>query len=154
VTSQQPADRLLQLIKQAIDHSIANKSMFQECLTWVLQKSKSVQTNYKPAAIRAFYFDRALDRNWNSFQDYWQSNGTQWIEKLRQAIIEHQIIDRDWQFDDEQKQQLQRYYEVNKFLVDLMNISGAVSDTVRAQVEDTLVLPWEELQRRQPETYG
>jgi hypothetical protein len=65
VTSQQPADRLLQLIKQAIDHSIANKSMFQECLTWVLQKSESVQTNYKPAAIRAFYFDRALDRDLN-----------------------------------------------------------------------------------------
>jgi len=59
----------------------------------------------------------------------------------------------DWQFTDEQKLQLQRYYDANKFLVELMQIDGAVSDKVRAEIEDTLLLPWSELQRRQPGTY-
>lgn len=243
VKSQQPADRLLRMIKQAIDQSIANEPKLQEFLTWVLQKSESVSANYKPVAIRAFYFaldlnhtlaldldlngartyariralnldlnlnlnlnydrdhDRAsaffnfvrplaynfnfdlnlararaldlafyLDRalhaeiaskleqlkvklpeiyseNWKSLQQWLY--GIQWIEQLRQVMIEHRNIGHDWQFTERQLQQLQRYYDVNKFLVELMNIKGAVSNTVRAEIEDSLLVPWSELQRRQ-----
>jgi hypothetical protein len=267
VKSQQPADRLVRLIKQAIDRSIANTPELQKFLTWVLQKAGSVQARYKPAAIRAFYFVRALDlactlafardftlafardraldlaralactlafararvlalalplpldlarvlaldfarvlaldfalalplaldlslardlnralalardlsralspelaskleqlrmallkvsRGNREFQQWWQANGTQWIEQLRQAMIEHRNIGHNWQFDDAQTQQLQRYYNANKFLVDLMKIKGAVSGKVRAEIEDMLLLPWDELQRRHPETY-
>jgi hypothetical protein len=68
--------------------------------------------------------------------------------------IEHRNIGHNWRFNAPQKKQLLLYYDANKFLVDLMKIEGAVSDTVRTEVEDTLLLPWEELQRRQPEIYG
>jgi len=68
---------------------------------------------------------------------------------LRQIMVKHRNIGHDWQFTDAQKQQLQRYYDTNKFLVELMQIEGAVSDSVRAEIEDSLLLPWEELQRRQ-----
>ena len=34
-----------------------------------------------------------------------------------------------------------------------MNIEGAVSDDVRTELEDMLLLPWAELQRRQLELY-
>ena len=53
----------------------------------------------------------------------------------------------------EQKLQLEHYYNANKFLVDLTNMKGAVSEDVRAEIEDTLLLPWAELQRRQPGIY-
>ena len=46
-----------------------------------------------------------------------------------------------------------RYYDANKFLVELIKIKGAVSDIVCAEIEDTLLLPWDELQRRQPGIY-
>ena len=68
-------------------------------------------------------------------------------------MIEYLNIGHDWQFTDEQKRQLERYYDANKFLVDLMKIEGAVSDDVRAEIEDTLLLPWAELHRLHPELY-
>lgn len=309
VKSQQPADRLLRLIKQAIDLLIANQAELQRFLIWVLQKSESIQADYKRVAIRAFYFahahtfaydlaldlayaralaldldhdlalaralaldldrdlalvynldlaydlarthararaltlgralaldcalnldrararaltldldlahalvralalaldlaraldlahartlaldlartlDLALDlartlaltrypeiakqleqlratlslvslENWHNFQQWWQANGSQWTEQLRQVMIEHRNIGHDWQFDQTQKQQLQRYYDANKFLVELMKIQRAVSDHVRTELEDTLLLPMEELQHRQPGIYG
>ena len=80
--------------------------------------------------------------NWKSFHQWWQANGSRWVEQLRQVTIKHQNIGHDWQFTDEQKQQLKRYYDVNKFLVDLMKIEGAISEDVHAKIEDTLLLPW------------
>ncbi len=263
VKSQQPADHLLRVIKQAIDRSIAHDLVTNKFLTWVFEKAQSTQARYKPAAIRAFYFalalalalDRSLDRDRDcarsrsraldrdralsldrsldldlarsldlalalalnrdldrsldldldldrsldlaldlnldrsldldldhalnralnrahyipelvdqlkqlranlpkDLNGFLQWNKAQWIVQLRQVMIEHRNIGHDWQFMSAQKQQLRRYYEANKFLVDLMKIEGAVSDTVRAEIEDTLLLPWDELQRRQPEIYG
>jgi len=76
------------------------------------------------------------------------------LEHLRQMLIQHRNIGHDWQFNEQQKRQLQRYYDANRFLVKLMKVEGAVSEDVREEIEDTLLLPWEELQRRQPDVYG
>jgi len=247
VKSQQPADRLLRLIKQSIDRSISGEATLNQFLTWVLQKADAIQTNDKPAALRAFYFalDRDLDRNldlsqahalaldfarpldlaralapnlarasdltldldldldltrayvrarvhacdldlalaraltrdldlahhlacaldyelavklkqletklpspenWLHFQRWWQVQGQQWLNGLRQMMIEHRNMGHDWQFNEQQKQQLQRYYDANRFLVKLMKIKGAVSQKVRAEIEDSLLL--------YPEIYG
>jgi hypothetical protein len=51
------ADKLLLAMKQEIDSILANDEEIQQFLTWVEQKSRSVEAPYKPAAIRAFYFD-------------------------------------------------------------------------------------------------
>ena len=81
------------------------------------------------------------------------SDRTKWVEQLREVMIEHRNIGHDWQFTDEEKQQLERYYNANKFLVDLIKVEGAVSEDFRTKIEDTLLLPWTELQRRSPEVY-
>ncbi|MDF5729687.1 MAG: NACHT domain-containing NTPase [Rhizonema sp. PD38] len=49
------ADVLLALMKQHIDALLASDTKLQQILTWVEQKSESVEAAYKPAAIRAFY---------------------------------------------------------------------------------------------------
>lgn len=269
VKSQQPADRLLRLIKQSIDRSIAGEPTLNQFLTWVLQKAGSMQTNDESAALRAFYFalnldstraraldrarnldsaydydlardlnldlnrdldrdldldialdialararlslnfdfefgfydidsyhsnfvshlarartrvlDRVLDlnrtldyelafeleqletqltslencRNWQHLQHWWQAQGQQWCEQLRQVMIEYRNMGHDWQFSEQQKQQLQRYYDANHFLVNLMKIQGAVSQEILAEIEDSLLLPWDELQHRYPEIYS
>jgi len=56
VKSQQPADRLLRLVKHAIDQSVTQESVIQAFLNWLIKKTGSLQTNYKSAAIRAFYY--------------------------------------------------------------------------------------------------
>lgn len=273
VKSQQPADRLLRLIKQAIDRCMTAESSIQIFLNWLLKKTSLLQTNYKPAAIRALYYslthtlaldlaraldlelalnlphdrtlvldlvldralslDCALDRNLDldlvtilendpsnglrneldndlgndlalildrdhnivhdlayaleraliraiecnlspdlisllhqlkdklptsdcssKIQLWWSLHGDQWIEQLQQVIIKHRNIGTDWEFTEEQQQQLKRYYDANKFLINLMTIEGAVTEDVRVEIEEGLLLPWAELQRCQPHLYS
>lgn len=61
VKSQQPADYLLRLIKQAIDQFVTQDPIIQNFLEWLLKKSGSLQTNYRPVAIRAFYYALACN---------------------------------------------------------------------------------------------
>ncbi|MBW4657399.1 MAG: NACHT domain-containing protein [Drouetiella hepatica Uher 2000/2452] len=214
--SQQPTDRLVWLIKQAIDQSIAKESTLQKILVWVLEKSESMPAHCKPAASRAIYLaldlaldlahnralvlvrtlanalDRALDpaldhaiartlvlalkldlapeltnalgqpretlsaaaADSRTFQQWWRSNGAEWVEQFQQVMIQYRNLRYDWQITDEQRQQLKRYYDANQFLIELMKNEGEVSASVRAKIEDSLLLPWEELQRRHPNTYG
>ncbi|MDZ8236671.1 MAG: NACHT domain-containing NTPase [Nostoc sp. ChiQUE01a] len=235
------ADDLLLLMKQQINNLLADDEKLQQFLTWINQKSCSVETRYKPVAVRAFYFslslylsrsldrdlfldlyrglslsldrDRSLDRDLSrdlyrdrdrdldrglsldlylsrdlslsldlsrdfslplfldrdrdlsldlelkrSLQrlrdqlpdpradreksfNWWQTNGKTWTEQLRNVMIKHRNIGHDWQFSNDQKQQLQQYYDANKLLVDCLNSECYVSRSVRQEIEDTLLLP-------------
>lgn len=59
----QPADYLLQLMKQWIDAMLAADETLQQYLMWVSKKSLRVEVAHKPAAIRAFYFNLARDHH-------------------------------------------------------------------------------------------
>ena len=59
----QPADYLLQLMKQRIDSLLAADEKLQQFLMWVSKKSVVAEVSHKPAAIRAFYFNLARDRH-------------------------------------------------------------------------------------------
>ena len=61
--SQQPADRLLRIVRQAVDQSTAYEPGVQTFLTWLVQKSESVLTSHRRAATRAIYYSLALDFN-------------------------------------------------------------------------------------------
>ncbi|MBD2018724.1 NACHT domain-containing NTPase [Leptolyngbya sp. FACHB-36] len=206
-------DALVQLMKQIIDRLITNDQTLQRYLIWVTEKSQSVETSYKPAAVRAFYFaaardyalalalDRDLDRalalnrdlnldralhraldsdlahahalalaeepelrnklqelyerlpdtgykNRKSFDRWREANGETWREELRAVMIEHRNIGHDWQFSNAQKYLLQQYYDANKLLVDCLNSDCYVSREVRQEIEDTLLLPIEEIRKR------
>lgn len=56
------ADYMLQLMKQKIDNLLAQDQQLQAFLCWLSQKSCSVSVSYKPATVRAFYFDLTLAR--------------------------------------------------------------------------------------------
>lgn len=56
------ADYMLLLMKQQIDDNVAQDQQLQAFLTWLSQKSSTVPASYKPATVRAFYFDLALAR--------------------------------------------------------------------------------------------
>ncbi|HEY9606502.1 MAG TPA: NACHT domain-containing NTPase, partial [Allocoleopsis sp.] len=57
------AEPLLQLMKQQIDALVAADRKLQEFLDDIDQKCGSLATDYKPAAVRAFYFTLFLDRD-------------------------------------------------------------------------------------------
>ncbi len=75
------------------------------------------------------------------FRQWWQANGQVWTRELRQIIISYRNIGHDWQFSQEQKSLLRKYYDANKLLVDCLNSGCNVSPAVRQEIEETLLLP-------------
>ncbi|OUC14900.1 MAG: hypothetical protein B0A82_09555 [Alkalinema sp. CACIAM 70d] len=287
VKSQQPSDKLVKIIKYAIDRLLSQDEYLQDVLSWVYRKANSIQTPYHLSAIRAFYFGLAYTQAYERSQDlnshtnrvkilsqerdlnlnhalklvqtldielyqviqtfqyldldfkqipkvnylldldrllaieltldftrvlnlirhiqlttgvlelakalnlnldlkaathradsinpalasslkqlqaeieivdkegahffltWWESNGEEWIKRLRQITIEYQDIGHDWQLTLEQQQLLKEYSLANQFLAELIQIEGAVSEQVRKEIKGTLLLPISELERFQ-----
>ncbi|MBD1895529.1 NACHT domain-containing protein [Coleofasciculus sp. FACHB-129] len=82
---------------------------------------------------------------------WWQTNSQAWTEQLRFTIIKYRNIGQDWQFSDCKKQLLKQYYDANKLLVDCLNSGCVVSDEAREEIEDTLLLPIAEIEKRKRE---
>lgn len=85
--------------------------------------------------------------NQEPFEHWWQSNGQRWIAQLRTVMTEHRKIGVLWPFSDEQKQRLQQYCDANKSLVDYLNSDCQLSDVVRQEIEETLLLSIGEIGR-------
>ncbi|MEH2238642.1 NACHT domain-containing protein [Nostoc sp.] len=81
-----------------------------------------------------------IDSNPEKFRDWWQAKGKAWGEQLREMLIKYRNIGYDWQFNEQQKELLQQYYDVNKLLVDCLNSAACVTPIVRQEIEETLLL--------------
>lgn len=83
------------------------------------------------------------------FQAWWQSNYLNWKEQLSHVISQHRNIGHHWEFSSEQQQTLERYYEANRLLMDCLNSNCEVTQNVRQEIEDTLLLPQLEIEERE-----
>ena len=93
-------------------------------------------------------FKEYRDEDWDYWMQWWQDNGQVWVNELRTAMIEHRNIGHDWQFSDAQREKLQHYYDANKLLIDCLNSDCYVSREVRQEIEETLLLPIAEIEKR------
>ncbi|HSM80758.1 MAG TPA: NACHT domain-containing NTPase [Nodosilinea sp.] len=82
-------------------------------------------------------------------QAWWQDNYATWVEQLRSSITEYRNIHHPWQFSPEQEQVLKRYYDANQLLVDCLNSNCEVTESIRQEIEATLLLPQKELEDRE-----
>ena len=71
----------------------------------------------------------------------------EWRKRLSPHLSLHRNLKLDWQFSDEQKQLLNKYYAANKLLVDLIQKNHA-SPEVQKEIQDALLLPIVEIERR------
>ncbi|MDJ0662441.1 MAG: NACHT domain-containing NTPase [Crocosphaera sp.] len=227
----EPADKLLLLMKRNIDKLIGHETELQEFLVWVRDKSNSVESDYKTAPIRVFYFyyalydsffldfklyhslslDFDLDLNYavsidpelyyslntefsidlnrsipfgfdgdlyyylsaaidncldqklkeileqlqqqlpDSDEDkekkkkWWHKNGETWRKDLREAMIKYRNIGHEWEFNNKQIELLNQYLTANQLLVDCLNTECYISREVRKEIENTLFLPFADL---------
>ncbi|MBN4006004.1 hypothetical protein [Nostoc sp. LPT] len=81
----------------------------------------------------------------NSWQDDWSSEVKNLAGKLRLMLIKYRNIGHDWKFTERQRDLVQQYYNANKLLVYCLN---SASDEVRSHIEDTLLLPIAEIEKR------
>ncbi|MBC1220272.1 signal transduction protein, partial [Nostoc sp. UCD120] len=81
------------------------------------------------------------------FEKWFQVNGQEWLNKIAEAMsnIPRINISTDWQFTEEEQQQLRQYYDANRLLVDCLN---SASEKMRSHIEDTLLLPIAEVEKR------
>ncbi|MBD1843702.1 hypothetical protein H6F89_09875 [Cyanobacteria bacterium FACHB-63] len=63
-------------------------------------------------------------------------------------MLKYRNIGHDWQFTNAQRALLQKYYDANTLLVDCLNSDCYVSREVRQDIEETLLLPISEIEKR------
>jgi predicted NACHT family NTPase len=91
----------------------------------------------------------ASNQHQERLQAWWQENYSTWVEQLKGTIIHYRNIHHPWQFSPEQEQVLKRYYDANQLLVDCLNSNCEVTETIRQEIEATLLLPQTELEDRE-----
>ncbi|WP_242072333.1 NACHT domain-containing NTPase [Microcoleus sp. FACHB-68] len=82
------------------------------------------------------------------FQEWWQSNRQTWINKVKVEMIKYRNIAHDWQLNSKQFQLLEQYYDANLLLVECLSSDCVASPEVRQEIEDTLLLPIAEIEKR------
>ncbi|MDJ0598463.1 MAG: NACHT domain-containing NTPase [Crocosphaera sp.] len=78
-------------------------------------------------------------------KQWWQKNGEAWQKDLREAMIKYRNIGHEWNFNSDQINLLSQYLTANRLLVDCLNSECYVSREVREEIEDTLLLPFADL---------
>ncbi|MBG1264617.1 helix-turn-helix domain-containing protein [Nostoc commune] len=63
-------------------------------------------------------------------------------------LLNKSKLSQKWYFDDKQKKLLRQYYEANKLLMFCINSKFDISPEVRSHIEDTLLLPIAEIEKR------
>lgn len=84
---------------------------------------------------------------WNN---WWKEEGKKWLVKLMNIAIKHRNIYHDWRFEDSQKILLEQYYFANHLLTECLHQDCYVTPEVRQEIEDTLLLPIAEIEKRKP----
>jgi predicted NACHT family NTPase len=82
------------------------------------------------------------------FEQWWQVYGHTWAVRTKSLMLPHRKIGHNWQFSVHQKDVLKQYYDTNLFLVECLNSDCYVSREVRSHIEDTLLLPIAEIEKR------
>lgn len=92
-----------------------------------------------------------MDANFDFLEQWWITNNKIWTQKIRDVLVEHYNIGHDWKFSEKQKEKLQQYYDANLLLVNCLNSDCYVSRSVRQEIEETLLLPISEIEKRKKE---
>ncbi|MBD1943558.1 NACHT domain-containing NTPase [Coleofasciculus sp. FACHB-712] len=88
------------------------------------------------------------DGDWDIFQHWRRINGQAWVKQLQSIMIQYRNIGHDWQFSTQQEEFLSQYCDANDLLVECLNSDCYVSREVRQEIEDTLLLPINEIEKR------
>ncbi len=75
------------------------------------------------------------DKEPERFDEWRKAKGPTWVEKLTT------LIGYNLHFSEQQKDLLKKYYKANKSLVEYLNSGCQVSEAVRQEIKETLLLP-------------
>lgn len=90
-----------------------------------------------------------LPKERQGLEDWWKPHHDNWVEQLRQTTNHYRNVNHDWSFSAEQQRVLQSYYDANQLLVDCLNSNCEVTAAIRQEIEATLLLSQQELEKRE-----
>ncbi len=105
----------------------------------------------------SWYKDKlpSVEGNLESLRKWWKDKGLNWTRRLREVMIEDYNLIDNWQFTSQQEKLLQKYYTANKILMDCLNIvSERLYSEKLQEIEDTLLLPITEIEKKQQPKSG
>ncbi|GET44341.1 NACHT C-terminal helical domain 2-containing protein [Microseira wollei] len=88
---------------------------------------------------------------WGYLDDWWTVNNDDWSKQIQIILNNYRNLGNSWQPNDKQKEILKNSYDANKLLMDCLNSSTSVSDEIRRDIEDPLLLPIAEIEKRKRE---
>jgi hypothetical protein len=93
--------------------------------------------------------DEQVCTDWTKVSAWWIANRRCWIDEIKLLVSNHRNISYDWQFSAKEKELIQKYYNANSRLVKCLNSGCEVSKAVKEEIEETLLLPIDEIKKRQ-----
>jgi hypothetical protein len=128
-------------IARVLDHNLAISLTLARDVE-LAQFLKVAQTNPElQQEIQLFRETLPDPRDWQMFEQWWSDNSKNWVAQIRGAMAAYKNLDSEVQLTEEQTEQLQQYYDANKLLVDCIASSSTVSDAVKQNIEEMLLLP-------------
>ncbi len=91
-----------------------------------------------------------LNDKWKDIQilkEWWIDKGIGMVKELQEWTIKNRGIGYWFDFSEEQKQILESYYRANLVFVECLNSLPNISPEVREEIEETLLLPIEEIEK-------
>ncbi|WP_413163978.1 NACHT C-terminal helical domain 2-containing protein [Capilliphycus salinus ALCB114379] len=84
---------------------------------------------------------------WQYLDDWWAMNNPAWTEQLIDLIEKYRNLGFNQKINKNKKQLLLSYYNACKLLFECLNSDCYVSREVRQEIEETLLLPIEEIEK-------
>lgn len=115
---------------------------FDEVSTSLLQAIKLTSDKKLKLQLQKlqYYLSNSSSSNQEKNYELSEIDYKNWIDNFKDILIQYRNIGQSWQFNDEQKILIGKYYDANKLLVDCLNSDCYVSRKVRQEIEDTLLL--------------
>jgi hypothetical protein len=93
---------------------------------------------------------RESEREVEVWRQWWNVSGELAIAQLKMTMLRHRNIGQSWDFTEEQIVRLQKYYRGNILLARCLK-SKNLNLHIRQEVEETLMLPISEIEKRRHE---
>ena len=136
-------DRALGL-KQVVALSVEPNIVFERVLERALAHARVLDPMLERALLKLK--EQMPDKvDTKKFNQWWSDHGGNWTEQLRAVTIKYRNLGHNWQFSEKQREALKQYKDANLILVNCLNSYCCITNPLRSEILETLLLPIAEM---------
>ncbi|AFY36634.1 putative signal transduction protein with Nacht domain [[Leptolyngbya] sp. PCC 7376] len=117
-------------------------------LSQIIEKTREKDSNYIKT-ITLLRNQLPFNEDLKQSASWWYQNGYSWTQQLQEILVIYRNIGHDWQWTDNKKKTLTKYWYVNRFLLECLQ-SAYIRRDVREWIENTMFLPMSEIEKMPP----